>query len=661
MIETNPGFKHLLSPFQIGGMKLKNRFIFLPHLTGYAYDHGYGATGLFSERNVLHYVERAKGGAAAVTISQNVDPYYQMSNQYPLGADERNRDNFKRLADEAHRYDCRVITQLNQGGHDTLLNPPYMLIAPTQKPDPGSHFMAKEIEKEDMDMIKDYYVRSAVFQQGLGWDAVELKIAHDGLLRTFASPYFNLREDEYGGSYENRMRYPLEVIAAIRAGVGPEYPIGIRLCMDEFVPFGYSMSYGLRMAKTLEEHGVDYISVDAGVNSGSWYMQIPPSAVPLGYAVYLGAALKKAVDIPIIAACRINDPVQAETVLEESTADLVGMCRQLLCDPETPNKTMEGRLDDIRHCIACNDGCVGKDGIFVECIQNPAVGREKFFGTGTLKQAKERKTCMVVGAGVAGLKAAELLARRGHAIQVYEKTDKVGGQILLAEKIPTKNEMEEVYRYLKIQLRELGVPIHYGVEADMALVLRENPDVVITATGSYPLMPEWKGAGQSAVRITDVRSALQNVELIGEHVLVFDDNGFWQGGGFADYCLALGARVTVVTPDFFVGTLIEDSANVLLNQRLGEGGARVIPSANIAALQGGDVVIEHNFSKQREALTGIDTLVVCGKSLSDNRLYKQLKQTGREVYAVGDCLAPRAIEQAIMDCELLARKIGGDA
>ena len=188
------------------------------------------------------YVERAKGGAAAVTVSQNVDPNSQMSFKYVLGFEPRNKDNFKRLADEVHEYGCKAITQLNQGGHTTLMNPPQLLVAPTQMNEPYCHFNTKELEKEDMELIKEYYVNSAAWQKELGWDAVELKIAHDGLLRTFVSPFFNRREDEYGGSFENRMRYPLEVIAAIREAVGPDYPIGIRLCVDEFTWYG-SVSY----------------------------------------------------------------------------------------------------------------------------------------------------------------------------------------------------------------------------------------------------------------------------------------------------------------------------------------------------------------------------------------------------------------------------------
>ena len=650
-MEIQKEFKHLLSPFKIKGTTFKNRFIFLPHHTGYAVDEGYLANGLFSDRNVRHYVERAKGGAAAVTVSQNVDPDSQMSFRYVLGYEKRNEDNFRRLAEEAHQYDCKVITQLNHGGHTTLLNPPQLLVAPTQMNEPYCHFNTKELELDDMKRIKEYYIHSAAWQKELGWDAVELKIAHDGLLRTFVSPFFNRRTDEYGGSFENRMKYPLEIIEGIREAVGEDYPIGIRLCVDEFTWYGYSLEYGMKVAKAL-----DYISTDAGTFS-SWYMQIPPSPLPLGWAVYESAELKKNVDIPIFAFGRINDPVQAETILAEKNADLIGMCRQLLCDPETPNKTMEGRVDDIRHCIGCNEACVGVDGIYVECIQNPGVGREKHLGIDTLDAAKEKKDVMVVGAGVAGLKVAELAAKRGHHVEVYEKSAQIGGQILLAEKIPYRNEMEEIYRYLRIQLQQSGVPIHCNTEVDDKKIKELKPQVLVIATGSEPLTPEYEGMQESGITVMTAKEAMQNVNRIGEKVLLFDDIGSWQGGGVADYCMALGAEVTVVCSAASVGVDIESGQAYLLTKRLYENGAEMIMNHTIHRFDGDKVIIENIYDHRHKALEGFDTVIIAGQSRSNNELYKCFKGSGAEVYSVGDCVAPRGVEQAIFEAEILARKI----
>lgn len=656
MENSNQKFTKLLSPFKIGKMELKNRFIFLPHLTGYAIDEGWMDCGLFSERNIKHYVERAKGGAAAVTVSQNVDPYSMMSDEYPVGSDPRNKENFRRLADEVHKYGCKCITQLNHGGHNTLKNPPQILVAPSQMPEPSCHFNTKELEKDEMEMIKDYYVKAAVLQQDVGWDAVELKIAHDGLLRTFISPLFNKRKDEYGGNFENMMRYPLEIIEAIRKAVGPDYPIGIRLCVDEFIEGGYSMEYGLKVAKRLEEAGVDYLSTDAGSFS-SFYMEIPPAVIPLGFALYMSTELKKTVNIPVIAFGRINDPVQAEMLLDENCADLVGMCRQLICDPETPNKTMKGELDDIRHCIACNEGCLGNDGIDVECVQNPGVGREKYFGIGTLEAADKKKKVMVIGGGISGMKAAEIAAKRGHEVSLYEKSDKLGGQILLVEKMPYRAEVGEIYRYLKYQLKKYNVDIHMNTKADKELVDKVNPDAVIAATGSRPLIPDYIKMDEAGIKVIDCRQAMGNLELIGNKVLVFDDIGYYQAGGTADYVTALGADTTVVTTSDFLGCDIEGTNKALLLQRLYEAGTEIIASHRISEIKGNTVVLKNVYSGAIKVLKGFDTVIIAASSSSDNQLYKELKSQGREIYPVGDCVAPRAIEQVIFDAELAGRKI----
>ena len=655
-MESNQEFKNLLSPFKIRGTTFKNRFVFLPHHTGYGLDGGYGERGLVSDRVVHHYVERAKGGAAAVTVAQSVSEDSQMSHSYLVATDKRSGDNLKRIADGAHKYGSNAITQLTHCGHTTLTNPPQLMWAPSQMNEPYCHNNTKEIEKDEMMYVKDNFIKGAAWQKELGWDGVELKIAHDGILRPFLSPYFNRREDEYGGSFENRMRFPLEVIAGIREAVGPDYPIGIRFCVDEFSWYGYSLEYGLQVAKAFEEGGVDYISTDAGTFT-SWYMQIPPSPLPLGWAVYQSAALKRTVGIPITAFGRINDPVMAEQILEEGSADLIGMARQLICDPETPNKVMEGRVDDIRHCIACNDGCVGVDGIYVECIQNPGAGREKLFGIGTLKPAEKKQQIMVVGAGCAGLKLAEIAARRGHSVEVYEKENAVGGQLRLAEKIPYRNEIEEVYRYLRLQLQEMGVPIHLGVEVDEKMIADKNPEVLVIATGSKPLMPDFDGLETATMQVMDVREALKDVEKIGNHVIVYDDIGYWQGGGTADFCLSLGADVTMVTPSPTIGEDIEGGQRHMLMKRMYDAGIKIIENTTIGSFDGDKVILENVFNHEKTVMEGIDTVLVAWQSSSINGLYKKFKGQRPDVYSVGDCVAPRQVEQCIFEAELLGRSL----
>ena len=657
MDQRKQEFRKLLSPCKLGKLELKNRFIFLPHYSGLGTNNGYEECGLLSERNIMHYVERAKGGAAAVTVSSNADPESIMATKIPVGSDPRNKEGYRRLAEECHKYGCKVIGQFNNGGHTTLLKPPQLLFAPSQMPETSSHYNVKELEIEDLESIKDYFVQAAVLHKEAGWDAVEIKVGHDGLLRTFLSPLFNKRTDQYGGSYENMIRYPMEVYQAVRNAVGDDFTVGIRLCMDEFIENGYSLEQGLKFAKSFEEAGVDYISTDAG-SFTSFYMEIPPSTIPLGFAVYMSAQLKKTVNIPVIAFGRINDPVQAEMILQEECADFIGMCRQLNCDAETPNKTMAGDIDSIRHCIACNEGCLGIGELEICCIQNPASGREKRLGIGTLKPAEVKRNIMVVGAGVSGLKWAEIAAKRGHHVEVYEKSDKVGGQILLAEKMPYRAEIGEVYRYLKYELKKANVPIHLNTEVTAELVDKIAPDVVVVATGSYPLPMSISGAERFEGHILDPRQVLESAELVGENVLLYDDIGYWQAAGVADYVAALGAKLTAVAKDGCFADVIGGTNRVLLMQRLYEAGATIISDSYLSGLTENGAEITNCLSGVKTEIPNIDTVIIASQSRSDNVLYYELKKKGgREVYFVGDCVAPRTIRQCVLEAERMARRI----
>ena len=657
MEKIRQNFTKLLSPIKIGKMELKNRFVFLPHYSGLGTNNGYHERNLMSERNIMHYVERAKGGAAAVTVSSNVDPESVMAPDIPLGSDERNFENMKKLADGCHQYGCKAIAQFNHGGHTTLLTPPQLLFAPSQMPETSSHENTKELEPEDLVYIRDCFVKSALLHKKAGWDAVEIKCGHDGLLRTFISPLFNHRTDEYGGSFENRMRYPLEVYHAIREAVGDDFPVGVRVCVDEFIDNGFSLELGIQIAKAFEDAGADYISTDAG-SFTSFYMEIPPAAVPLGFALYMSAELKKVLHIPVIAFGRINDPVQAETVLDEECADLIGMCRQLNCDPETPNKTAAGDIDAIRHCIACNEGCLGTGKIEINCIQNPGSGREKLLGIGTLQEAQEKKKIMVVGGGVAGLKTAEIAAKRGHTVEVYEKTEKLGGQLLLVEKIPYKAEISEVYRYLRYELQKIGVPVITGQEVDVAFVKEKKPDIVVVATGSSALIPSFGGEEEFAGKIISPREALSNFELIGENVLVYDDIGYWQSAGVADYALALGSKVMIVTKDAHVGSEIEGTNLALLMRRLYEGGAEILADHHLKQFTKDGVVVANNYSLSERTLGPFDTAIVASRSVSNNQLYYELKKEMPGcVRFVGDAVAPRRVHQIILEAEELARSL----
>jgi pyruvate/2-oxoglutarate dehydrogenase complex dihydrolipoamide dehydrogenase (E3) component len=295
------------------------------------------------------------------------------------------------------------------------------------------------------------------------------------------------------------------------------------------------------------------------------------------------------------------------------------------------------------------------DGVL--CIQNPGAGREKIFGIGTLKYVEKQKKVMVIGTGVSGLKVAEICKKRGHEVEIYEKIDAVGGQLLLAEKIPYKSELQEIYRYLKIELQEKGVPIFYNVTADIRLVESKSPDIIIVATGSRPFVREFKGQKTVKMNIIDSRRAITHSSEIGDRVLFFDDIGYWQGAGVVDYVSALCKDLAIITPKMTLGIDIEATSVFMLYKRLYKTNTKIITSHVISELNGSNVIIENIFNHKKTSITDVDTLIVAESARSDNDLYKELKDAGKNVIAIGDCVAPRTIRHCVFEAEEMARGI----
>ncbi len=652
---TGTPFDLLFSPIQVGKYTLKNRIVFLPH------SHNYPELALPGDREPEYFADRAKGGVALIIYGCQ----YVASTGSPAQAnasDPRVVELYKRVTDVVHEHGAYITAQLmhhgssvgnSDEGLDWLM--PYGASTGSQ-----GGTISREMDYDEIQrVIEAYRVAARNVKEG-GFDGIQVRL-NAGLTGEFTSAFYNKRTDQYGGSVENRLRFGLEIIDAVRDEIGPDLMMDVRHSVEESVEGGYGIEEGQEIARLVAATGkIDFITTAigiAGTTMGVIYLT-GPQPLPVGYGVEAAAAIKQAVDIPVVAQGRINDPVQAEEVLAKKQGDLIGMCRGLIADPEFPNKAREGRLDDIRKCIAYHEVCQGRNAKRrqITCVYNPAAGRERELGIGTLKPAAVKKKVMVVGGGPAGLKAAEVAARRGHQVTLYEMSDRLGGQINLAVRLPNRDYMGEITAHSVHQIEKLGVEIRLGVEITPEMVLAMAPDAVVVATGAVPLVPDIPGMDQeNVVTYWDVARE-QGVK--GDSVLIYDPEGYWPGAGIAELLASQGKKVHIVTPNPMVGANIQHYTRLLWQQRVEGKGVTQTTDAEVKAISGKTVTLSSPHWNGREwTVDEVDTVVLaCGGSPKDS-LYKELTGKVGELRLVGDCEAPMRLERSIYAAELVGRAI----
>jgi thioredoxin reductase len=476
-----------------------------------------------------------------------------------------------------------------------------------------------------------------------GMDGVEIMGTHGFLIEQFMSPRTNHRDDEYGGSEENRLRLVRELIDAVRVAVGSDFTLGIRVSGDQYQDGGLTLDDMKRiMAALTASSKLDYVSVTVGAGGAP----IPPMYIPPAAFVYLAAGIKQAVNVPVFCVGRVADPVKAEEILAKNQADMVGMTRANIADPELPNKAREGRLDEIRYCIGCNEGCWGRiyHALPITCAINPSAGREKEL---EITPAPVKKKVMVIGGGIAGMEAARVAALRGHSVSLYEKDEQLGGQLQIAAKAPGRQDMAEPVRYYETQFKLLGVDVHLGSPVDVGTVEEANPDAVIVATGGVPAPATFPGADQPSV--VQARDVLSGKAQAGKRVvLVATDRGM-EGLTTADFLSERGSDVEVLIPHAFLGFPVEPITLILLLMRLDAKGVTLTAGSDVKAVEGNKVVVANAFTGRQRVIEGIDTVVVARGSKADDGLYKRLKGKVRELYAAGQCVAPRKLLDSTLE------------
>ncbi len=649
-------FKYLFSPLQIGSVVIPNRIHFAPHMTNY------GENGHISDRHVYYYEERAKGGCGLITTEEmgvhpTDFPYKKLVDAYLPEA----MPGFKKLTQRIHQYDTRIFAQLNHNGMQgdgKISRLPVW--GPSAGKDPIFRETCKAMEIEDIVECIAFFAKSAEIAVEGGFDGIELQLGHSSLVRQFLSPLTNRRDDEYGGSFEKRLRFAREVIAAVRRAVGPEFPLGVRLNADEMHPRGgLTHEDAKKIAVHLEADGkLDFMDLSLGTFYNLFLVE-GSMHTPLAYTAPLAAGMRSVINLPVYCTNRINDPHLAEKILADGQADVIGMVRALICDPELPNKAMEGRTDDIRNCIACNQGCIARMGLghHLGCLHNPAVGQEKDLGIGTLKRAETPKKVVIVGAGPAGLEVARVATLRKHNVTLFEKKDEVGGQNILAGKVAGRQEITGVTRWLIGQLNKLDLDIRLGVEADEEMILKENPDTVVIATGSAPKEQPFPGEYAFPQVVNTVQILTGEIEA-GENVLLIDADGHHQATGVAELLADQGKKVHIITSSLFIGSALGPLQDLYLTrQRLAQKGVTFTPDIAVLEIQGTVAKGLNVYSNEMIDFGPYDTIVLAVGNTSNDALYHSLKGEVKEIFRAGDCVAPRKTDMAIVEGHRIGRMI----
>lgn len=666
-------FKYLFMPLKIGPITVKNRIYMPPHTTAfYNFPAEEPWIRLPSERDAYYFAERAKGGVGL--LMYGASSVHPSSDYSPMGCvvayDERCIPCFKRIADMVHEHDAKIFCQLTHGGYacmNELVRLPMM--TPSQIPNPLTWAIPKEMEIEEIKEVEEGFAKSANNLKEAGFDGIEIHAGHGYLIEEFLSPLWNKRTDDYGGSLENRIRLLLEIVDKVRTAIGNKMALGVRIIADQLLQGGFSIDDMKIVSQKLEDGGkIDFLDVDIGTLT-SHHIMLGGSYLPPGPATEFIAGIKEVVKkIPVLGCpIRMADPVHAERLLAEGKMDMVGIVRSLIADPEFVNKTMEGRIDDIRPCLFCCEKCLGNfvKALPISCNVNPSVGREKEWGIGTLKPANVVKNIMIIGGGPAGMEAARVATLRGHNVILYEKDRELGGAFRLNCKLPGREEMESIIRWYKIQLKNLGIKIILEKEVTPELVYEVKPDAVVVATGASFLKTGLNGITGATIPGWDQKNVVTPEEVlegkaeIGDHVIILDDEGHCIAPGIAELLATKGKTVKIITRYPFVGMNLQTELGTFpfVYERILTKGVELIPNSYIMEIPElpGKVIAFNNYTMQTREIETVDTVIMITAKKSRTELYDQLKGKVKELYAIGDCVAPRRIGDAIFEGHKVGR------
>ena len=684
-------FDLLFQPLNINKLTIRNRIVSTAHAEVYATD-----GGMTTDRYVKYYEEKAKGGCGLCICGGSsvvsIDSPQSWWSSVNLSTD-RIIPHFQNLADAVHKHGGRIMIQISHMGRRSRWDGENWpnLMSPSGIREPVHRATCKTIEVEEIRRVIGDFARAAVRAKEGGLDGVELSAVHQHMIDQFWSPRVNKRTDEWGGSFENRMRFGMEVLKAVREAVGPDFVVGMRITGDEFHPDGLSHEDMKQIAAYYDGTGmVDYFGVvGSGCDTHNTLANVIPNmSYPPEPFLHLAAGIKDVVSVPVIHAQNIKDPNQAQRILEQGYVDFVGMTRAHIADPHLIAKIKLNQVDQIRQCVGANY-CIDRQymGLDVLCIQNAATSRE-YMGLPhsiTKSDGPQRKV-VVVGGGPGGMEAARVAAERGHQVTLLERGAELGGQISIAARAPQRDQMAGITRWLVMELQRLGVAIQLNTEADAATVRDLRPDVCILATGGRPFLeqnPEW---GADDGRVVSSWDILTGAVEPGKNVLIYDTICEFTGMSTADYLTAKGALVELVTDDIKPGVGIGGTTFPTYYRSLYE--KAVIMTSDLAleaVYREGDklvAVLENEYTGQKEERV-VDQVVVENGTRPNEELYYQLKAESRNqgqidnealfaaqaqpvlaetgegmiLWRLGDCVSQRNVHAAIYDALRLCKDL----
>lgn len=632
---------NLFSPCRIGTIEVKNRIVMPPMQTSYA-DH----KGFITDRQIDYYRERAKGGVGLIIFEHTgVLEQGKASPNMTLICGDEHVYGFRNLIGAVHGGGAKLAVQLNHAGRQTSSKiTGTSLVAPSPIPCPVQKEMPRELSIDEICKIVDAFAEAAARVKKSGADAVEIHMAHGYLIDEFLSPFFNKREDEYGGDVQGRSKFAVEVLRTVKEKVGEDFPIICRLSGDEYVEEGLKLEDTKKIAQILESEGADALDVSAALSGH--HLNQPTYYVDEGPFVHLAEGIKSVVGIPVIAVGRIRNPVFAERVIQERRADLISMGRALIADPHLPRKALDENLEDIIPCISCNRCLQSIANGPLTCTVNPEVGRER---ESKLKPAPTSKRILIIGGGLAGMKAAQIAALRGHTIALYERSDRLGGKMRIASIPPRKEVLVDMVDYLERQLRRLPVTLKMKKQFSVGMVDEIRPDVIIVATGARSYFPGIKGVQESGV--LTVEEVLSGAVETGDKVAIVGGGGI--GAEVADYLSEKAKQVTLIEMKEGIALDLPVHLQYHLTLRLREKNVKVLTSTKVIGFQPGSVAVD-DAQRTTRSLEGFDSIVIALGALSDDEITRQLRAKNLEVHTIGDAKEPREAREALYEGESVA-------